>query len=177
MPKKKRTKQKPLLYIGVDPGKSGAIVGLIGSRVYIYEMPGTPLGIVDCLRRLVEGCDVRRVECLLEWINPGFSGINKSSASKLFGNFAELRMALTAIGIPFEEVKPKAWQKHYSMKKTKGEKQANWKERLWERTKKEFPDLRIWTVPRTKGKQVQISDALLIAKFCKERQNGAQSTR
>lgn len=77
------------------------------------------------------------------------------------------RMALIASQTPFEEVNPRSWQKALGITpKGKDETKDAFKLRLLALAQQLYPKLHIWTVPRSKGQQLAICDALLIARYC-----------
>jgi hypothetical protein len=79
-------------------------------------------------------------------------------------NYGALRMALTAAGIPFEEVVPGVWQRGLNIpprKKTEGK--TAWKNRLKAKAQQLFPSVKI---------TLATADALLIAEFCRRKHEG-----
>ena len=68
-----------------------------------------------------------------------FPGQGVSSTFKFGKNYGELRMALIAAEIPFNEVTPRSWQKFYGMKKDKEESKPQWKVRLRQRAEQLYP--------------------------------------
>ncbi len=91
--------------LAIDPGKSGGFAMLHSDGVTNnWGMPATEKDIFDMIRTL------RPSRAVIEkvWGMPGQGG----SASFNFGhNYGGLRMALIALGIPFESVPATKWQK------------------------------------------------------------------
>ncbi len=174
MPKVPKTKPLVRNYVGVDPGKSGGLVCLyqcVGTDTIEVEwatMPQTPREIWDWFNQLgTVGF------AMLEWIHPSIQGIGKSSMSKLYGNYQMLEGFLVASLTPYETVKPPDWQRGLKIpKRKKSETTSQWKNRLRARAQELYPKLPLWSVPRTKGIQLAIADALLIATYCKRREEG-----
>jgi len=112
------------------------------------------------------------------------------SAGTFMHGYGTLLMGLTAAGIRFEEVRPQVWQKALGIpprkKGTKGsvltasgkrkkvvhgaETDTQWKHRLRKKAQQLFPSLEVWR--GTIGKQLAVADAILIAEFCRRRQEG-----
>ena len=162
MAKKKRRPQP--FFAGVDPGKTGGIAAVYGPFVSYWPMPPTEM---DQWALIEAVCSQPRM-VYIEWINPGFFKISKSSAAKLFGNYMAMRMALTAAGYPWEDIKPTAWQQGLGIaKKAKKESQGDWKDRLRAKAQQLFPKLDLWDGP--KGIQLAVCDAILIAEFCRRK--------
>lgn len=160
------------LFIGIDPSKIG---GQGGIAVLSSDAPTT--GDVHCCGmpaterdtwELIECYADRSAFAYIEWINPAIQNIGKSHMSKLYGGYSALRMALIAARIPFEDVKPLKWQRGLGIpSRAKSESDTQWKERLKGVAQQIFPHLPIWSEPRSKGRQLAIADALLIAEFCR----------
>lgn len=144
---------------GIDPGASGGIVLIpkYGENE-LQPMPETIPDIWNWFQGHSEYC-FQGFACI-EYINPGFKGPGKSQMSKLYGNYTALLMALAASKIPFEIVKPAAWQKEFGMHKKKKENQNKWKNRLKERAQQLFPNEHI---------TLKTADALLLAEYCRRK--------
>lgn len=152
-------------YIGIDPGKSGGLAIIHADQTFhCIPMPASDYDFLEWFRQW----DLRFSIASVEWINPAIQKVAKSSMSKLYGSFMASRMAMAAIGIPTEEVKPKAWQQVVGIStRLKSETDTQWKWRIRCKAQQLFPSLELWSEPRTKGKQLAIADALLIAWVCR----------
>jgi crossover junction endodeoxyribonuclease RuvC len=150
-------------YIGVDPGQSGGLVALYSGVATYQVMPDTELGVWQTLR---------------DWRSPNCQAVIEKvhsmpkqgvASSFTFGwGYGGLRMALIAASIPFSEVTPQAWQKGLGIPpRQKSEEHSAFKRRLLAFAQQQFPELPLWSEPRSKGKQLAICDALLIALYCK----------
>ena len=152
------------LFVGIDPGASGAIVGIQGrDMVTCFKMPKTEYDIMDCLGELQTEKEVVPV-VRLEWIHPAIQGVGKSSMSKLYGNYMQLRMALAASGLRWETARPQDWQQALGIpRRKKTENTTQWKNRLKARTLQLFPqeEVTLWNC-----------DALLIATYCQRFEQG-----
>jgi hypothetical protein len=175
-------------FIGIDPGKSGGIAALCRSDVWVWPMPTTERDIWDRLRCWEEG-----TTAVIEKVG-GYTGEGQPG-SRMFNfgkNYGSLLMALTAAEIKFEEVTPQQWQKTFAVvprkyktvidKKASGstsgkkkvwlETKGQFKDRLRRKAQQIFPQLPIWREPRSKGRQLEICDSLLIAEFCRRKHTG-----
>lgn len=116
------------LYLGIDPGKSGGIVGLLyeankkGYGTSIYKMPKTLREMWGLLSQFKAhyATTYAVIEKVGGYIGTrqGYSG-NPATGSSMFNfgeNFGALKMALTAAEIPFEEVRPQEWQAAFDIR-------------------------------------------------------------
>jgi hypothetical protein len=157
----------PDAYIGVDPGASGGVVCLStkSPQVSISSMPSTTAdlwGWVTTLKRRTDGSITAVLEKVTGYVGDGG---NPGSGMFKFGvGYGEVRMALTAAGIPFEEVVPTVWQRGLGIAaRAKGEGKTAWKNRLRAHAQKLFPGVKV---------TLATADALLIAEWCRRRATG-----
>lgn len=149
-----------MIYIGIDPGKSGGIAWICDEKPCVMKMPET---LAD-LWEVVEGLALESMTraagpaaiAFIEDVQPGglHRGKQGSMGSKsafTFGRgLGNLEMALTAARIPFHRVRPAAWQKDMRCL-TKGDKNVS-----KARAQELFPQLKITHAT---------ADALLIAEY------------
>jgi hypothetical protein len=142
-----------MLFLGVDPGVSGglAILESDGSIFHVVAMPRTERDVLEHLQvfRVEKGRGVlERV-----WSSPGWGHVGAFGFGRSYGG---LRMAMTAIEIPFDEVLPKAWQAvvgvHYPPGKPRDKNISK------RRAQQLFPGTTITHAT---------ADALLIAEYCR----------
>ena len=146
--------------IGIDPGLSGGIAviappgmkprtiqGFIAKEVLIVavKMPETEKDIFDFLSNTKETCG--EVFAILENVH-AMPKQGVASTWKFGQNYGALRMALIALGIPFETVAPGVWQRRMGCL-SKGDKNITKR-----KAQELFPGLKITHA---------IADALLIA--------------
>lgn len=150
-----------MLYLGADPGLSGglAVVGQDGGYVNATTMPATERELWTWITATAH---LDSVTAVLEQVT-GYvgDGGNPGSAMFRFGtNYGELRMALTAAGIPFHDCPPRAWQKALGIHpRGKSESNTAWKNQLKAHAGIRFPG----TKPTLKT-----ADAMLIALYCQQ---------
>lgn len=156
-------------YIGIDPGKSGGIAILDQHRVGYYVMPETERDIWELISAYSRG----NVRAVIEKVSSS-PQMGVTSAFTFGRGYGTLLAFLTAAGIPHEEIRPQVWQKalHIPPRKREGknrkaENTKSFKNRLKVKAQQIFPDLPIWSEPKSKGRQLAICDALLIAEFAK----------
>ena len=143
-------------FIGIDPGKHGGIsvLSLDGGVIDVVKMPCTAVDLYEYLSRYSDDSF-----CVLERVG-GMPG-NGGSAMFNFGKgFGHLEMALLSLRIPFDEVTPNKWEKHYQLGSSGKFSKREWKNRLKSKAQQLFPGL---------GKKVTLDtcDALLLAEYCR----------
>ncbi len=151
-------------FIGIDPGKSGGMIALVGDAILYETMPDTDRGVANWLSLV---STVGRSIAAIEKVS-GFVG-KKQPGSAMFNfgvGYGGLKMALACLEIPFEEVTPQRWQKDMQCR-TGGDKLVSLR-----RAQQLYPKLPLWKEPRSKGKQLAIADALLLATYCKRKHEG-----
>lgn len=149
------------IFIGIDPGKSGGIAFLRGSKIRAFKMPSTVRDIVDLFRKHAEGRDAFAV---LEKVSAR-PGDGNASMFKFGTGFGVLQGVLSTLEIPYEMVTPRKWQKEFglivpaSKKLTKPEKKNLNKAEA----QRLFPGRTI--IHAT-------ADALLLAEWCRRHKGG-----
>jgi crossover junction endodeoxyribonuclease RuvC len=140
-----------MIYIGIDPGKSGGIASINGvtGHAATIKLTETPADVADWLA------------CEKSYPGPIVARIEKVSSSPQMGvtsaftfgrSFGWLLGVLDVLRIPYEFVTPQKWQKHMGCL-TGGDKNVSKAaaQRLW-------PNLKITHAN---------ADALLIAEYCR----------
>jgi len=126
-------------------------------------MPATEADLYDTLASATSDEDPfinETVMAVVELINPSIYGTSKSSNSKLYGNYMSIRMALTALRIPFTAVTAQKWHRSLGIApRKKTETQTQWKSRLKAKAQQLFPQETV---------TLATADALLIACYCKK---------
>ena len=140
------------IHIGIDPGVNGGIA-VLGHQGYAqaYNMPPTNKDLWELIQEIKAAADLEKypARATLEFVSSSPQMGVKSAFT--FGNgYGHLEMALTAAGIPFERVRPQAWQKAMGCL-TKGDKNVTKR-----RAQELFPQLKITHAT---------ADALLIAAY------------
>jgi hypothetical protein len=108
-----------VIVIGVDPGKSGGIAWIDETgKACVEKMPDTLKDLWELIEKdilhatgnLHFGNSTRNCKAYLEQISSS-PQMGVVSAFTFGNGYGHLEMALTAAGIPFERVRPQAWQK------------------------------------------------------------------
>jgi hypothetical protein len=160
-------------YIGIDPGMSGGLVSLLLShqekRLRTQEVraiAGDKLSLLETYKWLEELALSTDCFAVIEKVG-GFIAGNPLPGSAMFNfgrNYGGLEMALVAACVPYEEVSPRTWQTRLGIPpRGKTESKTDWKRRLKDRAQSLFPKEKV---------TLAISDALLLAEFCRRKRTG-----
>ena len=139
-------------FIGVDPGKSGAIVAIRPNSTPIRTLADPlSLSIKTCLTNAFG---------LIEKVH----AMPKQGVTSMFTfgeNYGMMQMWLRAsLGRErYDYITPQAWQKYFNLIKKKGETKTQKKNRHKALAQKLFPDIKVTHTN---------ADALLIAWYCRE---------
>ena len=140
--------------IGVDPGANGGIAWIdYNGKACVEKMPGSLQDLWELICDITNyprsSIDGRSYKAYIEQVSssPQMGVVSSFSFGRGYGN---LKMALTAAGIPFERVRPQVWQKALGCM-TKGDKNVSKR-----RAQELFPDRKVTHAT---------ADALLIAYY------------
>jgi hypothetical protein len=143
-------------YIGIDPGSTSGCIAIIylddkgnfkGTDTIEFAKY-TTMEWFERLRGCIKDDFLKEFkappDCMavLEKVH-GMPDMGVTSVSVFMKNVGHIEMALLALGIPFKEVTPQTWMKHYGMKKDKTESKPEWKRRLRERLQRIMPDFKV----------------------------------
>jgi len=160
------------LYLGIDPGKKGglAIIGNSNTDLVYMPMPGTERDLWNFMGIYVgDGSNIRAV------IEKVHSMPSQSAQSGFtFGRgYGSVRMAMIAKKVSFDEIDPRAWMKALKIPPRKaGLNQDQWKQVLRGIAQQWYPNLPIWEERGSKGRQLAVADAILLATYCKRKHEG-----
>lgn len=168
-----------MIYIGIDPGKLGAIawLGFPGRELIATPVPllsGRGAGEYDLSRIAALLRDTRvigetfaTVE-LLPDLPPGpkFGGMKAARARGVAEGWAWM---LTALGIPYELVKPQRWQR-VMLADIPGD---GTKARSIIAAQRLFPGVSLLPTPKCRKPSDGMADALLLAEFGRRTHGGA----
>lgn len=145
------------VYIGCDPGKSGAIAVIDESGNAMLQ-PFDAVAYKGLLRIYSADKFADKVACCLEHVSarPG----NGSVSMFGFGeNFGFIQGLLTAFEIPYELVRPAKWKKEFSVTADK-----NTSIEVCHRL---FPSVSLKRTERCKTDSADCAEALLLAEYCR----------
>jgi Holliday junction resolvasome RuvABC endonuclease subunit len=135
------------LSIGIDPGLSGGVAFVPESGTpWAHKMPETDRDLIDLLR---DSINLFEPTALIELVHSS-PQMGVKSAFTFGEGYGRIQMALTALGVPYERVRPQAWQKAMGCL-TKGDKNVSKR-----KAQELFPALKVTHA---------IADALLIAEY------------
>ena len=161
------------LYLGIDPGKNGGIAGIFNSTqdfedIIFYRCPESSEEMYKCLESLIfEGTDNYKVDQISLAIEHVHSFPKQGVVSTFsFGqNFGRWEGVISSFEIDkLDVVSPQKWMKYYDV--PKGLTRKDRKRYLMDIARELYPDKKI---------TYNVSDAILIANYCKEitrRENG-----
>lgn len=143
-----------MIWIGIDPGGSGGMALICNGDIIAHKMPETEQDAYRILRPIAQaenGC-----KAYIEKVG-AMPGQGVTSMFSFGQSYGFLRGLLVALEIPFEEVRPQAWQKMFGLIQ-KGQKlsQTDKKNRNKQKAQQLWPHLKITHA---------VADALLIAEY------------
>ena len=105
-----------MVYIGIDPGKTGGVSILVGNSVKCLEMPITITKEIDVnlLLSLFNSFSPSQLFCVIEDLiaMPGQS----SKATQTTGiNYGKLLAVLEIAGVSYQRVHPAKWKKEFQL--------------------------------------------------------------
>lgn len=164
MPTRSATKRSnEVTFIGIDPGKQGGIAAIRpNGEISWWLMPSGDLELLTVLQKEIDtgGTVVAGIEYVHSMPGEGHKG------AFTFGtNVGQLSMAIAASGFKKVEVPPRTWQAFFKIKPRGKQSKPAFKNGIRLLAHSTFPKLDLWTIPRTKGKQLAICDALFIAEY------------
>ena len=146
------------LYLGIDPGKSGAICCTDSNRIGDI-ITTTDLNYAEIWRSLTEYIQGSSCVACIEAVN-AMPGQGVSSTFKFGESFGALLMLLAAAGVSFTRVRPASWCSEFGLKRDSSETQSEWKNRHKVLAQELFPDVKITHAT---------ADALLISEYCRRK--------
>jgi Holliday junction resolvasome RuvABC endonuclease subunit len=151
--KENKSKKKMNIYIGIDPGINGGIAVIHSNSAVAYKMPQTNSDLWELILEIKEISKIEElhIKCCLEAVSSS-PQMGVCSAFTFGQGFGHLEMALTAARIPYERVRPQAWQKTMGCL-TKGDKNVSKR-----RAQELFPAIKVTHA---------IADALLIGEYAR----------
>lgn len=143
-----------MIYIGIDPGKKGALAAISDEGIYTRQFSED--GYSAVLAALsAKGEPVR---CCLEHVG-AMPGQGVTSMFSFGENFGFIRGLLTAYKVPHELVRPQKWKKEYSITADK-----NGAISVCTRL---FPDVSLLATDRCRKPSDGIAEALLMAEYAR----------
>ena len=143
------------VFIGIDPGKNGGIGFIYNDNYYVKHCPSTVSEMADELMLLNDMAPDISKYAIIESVHsmPGNSGRSMFTFGKGYGQWLGI---LSTLKIPYIEVTPHKWMKHYpAIPKDKKERKNHLKHLAQQR----FPNVKI---------TLATCDAILLANYLRE---------
>ena len=143
------------VFIGIDPGINGGIAIIYNDAYTVTKCPNTIQEMADVLITLKDQAPNLPMYCIIEKVHsmPGNSGRSMFT----FGcNYGQWLGILATLKIPYIEVTPYKWMKHYPKAPKDKKDRKNYYKHL---AQQRFPDIDI---------TLATSDAILIANYLRE---------
>ncbi|WP_235958356.1 RuvC family protein [Flammeovirga agarivorans] len=155
-----------IAFVGIDPGKSGAMAIIYHDEVVVYPNPTTAVEAYAFIKDFQENSRLERGQyiCIMENVH----SMPRDGSKQAF-SFGENKGIMSLIAytlfarVIFET--PATWMKHFKLKKGKTESTTKYKNRLKSLAISFFTNLKV---------TLKTSDALLIALYTKEKMHYAK---
>ncbi len=148
-----------MTYIGIDPGKDGALAYILelpeGFRV-VSVVPFSPEGY----RKALERSRGREAVCCLERVG-AMPGQGVTSMFKFGENYGFVQGLLTACAIPYELVTPQKWKKEFQITGDKNSSIAV--------CRRLFPEVSLRKTEKCRKDHDGMAEALLLAEYARRR--------
>lgn len=125
------------IYIGIDPGKKGAIALLTNSKLNLLEpMPPSPIDVLNFFldNKLTPKSCLMDIEYIIEEVH-SMPTDGVASAFTFGRHIGTWDMFFAVLKVEPIRVRPQKWQEHFDMKKTKEESKYQYKKRLFQLAK------------------------------------------
>jgi hypothetical protein len=158
-----------MIFIGIDPGISGGIVGIDEYKniMFLHVMPST----IQELEKIFSDLQKKRY-ILMIYLEKAqaFPGNGSVSMFNYGCHFGELLCLLKTMGIPYELVPPQTWTKKIHLPYKRGTKKTS-KEKSKESISILYPGVCLKDPSKKKAKEFHLGliDALLIAEFGRQK--------
>lgn len=151
-----------MIYIGIDPGRNGAIALLGNSPESTVVYPYSAENFIKPLRSMAAAWQFseEKVIACVEHVN-AMPGQGVVSMFNFGQNFGYIRGMLEALQIPYELVRPQKWKKEFSIT---GKKNSS-----IEVCKRLFPDVSLRRTDRCRKDDDNMAEALLLAEYARRR--------
>lgn len=145
-----------MIYIGIDPGKDGAMAVLTPDAMTVFPFDmGSYKNAMETICGFAKNC-----RCCLERVN-AMPGQGVTSMFKFGENFGFIQGLLTAYSIPYELVTPQKWKKEFQVTGDKNSSVAV--------CKRLFPGVSLRRTDRCKTDHDGMAEALLMAEYARRR--------
>lgn len=144
-----------MVYIGIDPGKNGALAIMENDSVTVIPFDEKNYKFeLSCVRLSKCICAIEKVGAM-----PGQGVTSMFNFGKNFGFITGL---LEAYEIPYQEVSPQSWKREYGLI-------GKGKEQSIEVCRKLFPNVNLRQSLRSRADNDGMAEALLIAEYARRK--------
>ena len=143
-----------MIYIGIDPGKSGAMAVIFEGMERTVLVPFDDREYTNVLRNL----NSQIAKACLEHVT-AMPGQGVTSMFNFGQNFGYIRGLLEALQVPYELVRPQKWKKEFSIT---GDKNSS-----IEVCKRLFPGIVLRRTERCRKDDDGLAEALLMAEYAR----------
>lgn len=152
-----------MVYIGIDPGKSGGYA-VINHEEFgkgtVFARPMDEKSLVDDMRFISEAFSANEIRCCLEKVG-AMPGQGVTSMFSFGTGYGFIQGVLTAFGIPYQLVPPQTWKKAFSLNSNK--------QTSIEVCQRLFPDVSLMRTDRCKKPHDGMAEALLMAEYARRK--------
>lgn len=145
-----------MIYIGIDPGKSGALGCIDTSNGAAFAVPFNREAYINELRN----CAQKEAIVCLEHVGAR-PGQGVTSMFSFGENFGFIRGVLEANGIPYELVRPQKWKKEFSITADKNG--------AVEVCKRLFPGVSLLPTGKCRKDSDGMAESLLMAEYARRK--------
>lgn len=145
-----------MIYIGIDPGKSGAMAIIFDGMDETVIVPFDELEYTNTMRNLC----VNPARACLEHVG-AMPGQGVTSMFNFGQNFGYIKGLLEAFEIPYELVRPQKWKKEFGI--------TGDKNRSIDVCKRLFPGIDLRRTDRCRKDDDGMAEALLMAEYARRR--------
>jgi crossover junction endodeoxyribonuclease RuvC len=143
-----------VIYIGIDPGKKGALAGIDTEAPAPFAVPFSERGYLDVLRDIDPGKSIVALEKVAAMPGQGVTSMFN------FGcGFGWIQGILEALRFPYELVPPQRWKKAFGVTSDKHT-SIRAAQRL-------FPGVSLLASPRCRIENDGMAEALLLAEYAR----------
>ena len=143
-----------MIYIGIDPGKEGALAGIDTEAPAPFAVPFSERGYLDVLRDIDPGKSIVALEKVAAMPGQGVTSMFN------FGcGFGWIQGILEALRFPYELVPPQRWKKAFGVTSDKHT-SIRAAQRL-------FPGVSLLASPRCRIENDGMAEALLLAEYAR----------
>ena len=146
-----------MIYIGIDPGQSGALAIIKDGEIKLHPFDEQKY-INECY--LVQNYYKENVKCCLEHVS-AMPGQGVTSMFRFGENFGFIQGVLKSFGIPYELVRPQKWKKEFGITADKNT--------SIEVCKRLFPGVDLKRTERCRKDDDGLAEALLMAEYARRR--------